>query len=76
LRRETESRSYYDEKSGKNLKVTISVGIAQFPLHDTVKSQLIEKADAALYTAKETGRNRVCIAKVSKEALQKLKDKE
>ncbi|MFW5879023.1 MAG: diguanylate cyclase [Myxococcota bacterium] len=45
------------------LRVTISMGIAGFPRHGEHKQELIEKADQALYAAKESGRNRVVIAR-------------
>ena len=45
------------------LKVTISIGVAEYPdLQVDQATQLIEAADAAMYDAKHTGRNRVCIA--------------
>jgi len=47
----------YDEL----LKVTISIGIAQFPLDADVAWHLIDKADKALYKAKQAGRNRTFI---------------
>jgi diguanylate cyclase (GGDEF)-like protein len=43
-------------------KVTISIGVACFPLHAESGDELINKADEALYEAKRGGRNRVCIA--------------
>ncbi len=43
-------------------KVTISIGIAIFPLHGNTPESLLHHADAALYHAKRTGRNRVCVA--------------
>jgi diguanylate cyclase len=40
-------------------RITLSLGIAQMAWGDTLES-LIERADAALYQAKERGRNQVC----------------
>jgi len=42
--------------------VTVSIGIASFPVDARTKEDLIYKADEALYKAKETGRNKVCAA--------------
>lgn len=43
-------------------KVTISVGVATFPVHAENAQDLIEQADKGLYYAKEHGRNQVkCI---------------
>jgi diguanylate cyclase (GGDEF)-like protein len=44
------------------LKVTISVGCAEFPTHSNSKEGLLAKSDAALYKSKERGRNKVTIA--------------
>jgi diguanylate cyclase (GGDEF)-like protein len=40
--------------------VTVSLGVAVFPLHASSRELLVEAADRALYQAKRTGRNRVC----------------
>ena len=40
-------------------KITISLGIAAYPLDGTEVEDLIKKADAAMYAAKQAGRNRV-----------------
>jgi diguanylate cyclase len=46
---------------GSTIGVTVSVGLAEhFPGEPA--SQLIDRADTALYQAKEAGRNRVCLA--------------
>jgi two-component system, cell cycle response regulator len=44
-------------------QITISIGVAEFPSDCTQPTTLIEAADIALYEAKQTGRNRVCIYK-------------
>ena len=41
------------------LNVTISIGIAYYPIDADDPQELIEKADKALYYSKETGRNKV-----------------
>jgi len=43
---------------GDKRPVTVSMGIATYPHHAKWKQELVEKADQALYVAKETGRNR------------------
>jgi len=43
------------------IHITISIGVAVFPDHAQNESELIGAADAALYKAKQTGRNRVCM---------------
>jgi diguanylate cyclase (GGDEF)-like protein len=49
-------------------KVTLSIGVASFPLDTKKPEELIGFADEALYHAKRTGRNRVCIYKDAKNA--------
>ncbi|MBU1869578.1 MAG: GGDEF domain-containing protein [Candidatus Omnitrophica bacterium] len=60
IRKAIEARRFrvYDE----DLSVTISIGISTFKNDVKDTSALIEKADKALYQAKETGRNKVCAA--------------
>lgn len=49
----------FSEPDGVPKKVTISVGVATFPVHGNTAAQLIEFADKALYRAKQNGRNQV-----------------
>jgi diguanylate cyclase (GGDEF)-like protein len=49
-------------KEGQPAKrITISIGVSCFPQDASNKEDLISYADKALYVAKETGRNRVCM---------------
>ncbi|MGA1871110.1 MAG: diguanylate cyclase [bacterium] len=53
------------EKIGGNshpIQVTVSVGVALFPMHGDEPQSLISKADEALYQAKKNGRNQVVCA--------------
>ncbi|MCX5784702.1 MAG: GGDEF domain-containing protein [Elusimicrobia bacterium] len=43
----------------ESVRITVSIGIAHFPRDGRNASELFAKADAALYAAKEGGRNRV-----------------
>jgi diguanylate cyclase (GGDEF)-like protein len=45
--------------------LSASIGIAAFPSHGTSRADLVPAADAALYSAKRAGRNRVCVAEHS-----------
>jgi diguanylate cyclase (GGDEF)-like protein len=54
---EEKSVAAYDE----DLKVTISIGVSAFPQDSSDLNTLVDKADQALYKAKESGRNRVCV---------------
>jgi diguanylate cyclase (GGDEF)-like protein len=47
---------------GVSIRVTISIGVATAPGDGSSIKDLVGAADRALYEAKETGRNRVCIA--------------
>lgn len=43
-------------------KVTVSVGVATFPEDGAERPSLIQRADEAMYRAKNKGRNTVCLA--------------
>jgi diguanylate cyclase (GGDEF)-like protein len=48
---------------GQHLNLTISVGVAEYrPETDLTAKNLVDRADKALYTSKQTGRNKVSVA--------------
>lgn len=57
---------------GHDASVTASVGIATWPRGGTSASDLLASADAAMYQAKEAGKNRFCFA--SREASAEILD--
>ena len=48
--------------------ITISAGVAAFPLHGKNRDELVRAADSGLYLAKQAGRNRVCIINIPGQA--------
>jgi diguanylate cyclase (GGDEF)-like protein len=53
------------ESSGKNVSVTVSIGVSSCPQYGQDADTLICAADAALYQAKSNGRNQVVLAKTN-----------
>ena len=45
----------------RTMRITISIGMACFPKDGNRALELVQKADQALYRAKEAGRNRTCL---------------
>jgi len=50
-----------ETQSVVSIAVTASFGLAVYPLDGITKKELIEIADSAMYYAKHSGRNRVCL---------------
>ncbi len=50
---------------GEEFSVTLSAGVAAYPVHAQRKKDLVEAADQALYQAKAKGRNRTVVFKPS-----------
>lgn len=59
LRKNVENLMFH--LNGDEVKVTISLGLAEFPSDGTTPMQLVEAADAALYHSKENGRNQATL---------------
>ncbi|MFH0976987.1 MAG: GGDEF domain-containing protein [Spirochaetota bacterium] len=59
IRRNVEARDFTKDLPGKKIAATISIGISVFPDTATEIEAFREKADASLYKAKESGKNKV-----------------
>ncbi|MBA2393852.1 MAG: diguanylate cyclase [Ktedonobacteraceae bacterium] len=51
-----------DAQATVSIQITGSFGVAVYQLHGTTRETLIEAADSAMYQAKHSGRNCVCVA--------------
>ncbi|MEW6233173.1 MAG: sensor domain-containing diguanylate cyclase [Chloroflexota bacterium] len=51
----------FEPQPGLKLRLTVSQGVATFPVHASSAGELIARADEALYAAKQGGRNLVCL---------------
>ncbi len=60
--RQTIEQGLSPESSSVNVKLTVSSGIASFPNDGPSAEGLIRRADIALATAKQRGRNQICLA--------------
>lgn len=66
LRTQVEAHVVFDYATGNRISVTISLGVGEFTL-GMGKSEFINLTDAALYTSKRSGRNRVTVAETATE---------
>ena len=63
IRSSTETpESYPLDGSRREIKITVSGGVAAYPTDGVTATEVMRKADQALYRAKNTGRNKICIA--------------
>jgi EAL and modified HD-GYP domain-containing signal transduction protein len=53
---------------------TLSIGVSMFPKHGLNLSEILRKADIAMYEAKTNGRNQVCVFEDRYDTAQKFKD--
>lgn len=67
LRKNVETREIVNKVTNKSLgRITMSIGVAEYLPGESI-SDLVARADAALYDAKKAGRNQVVEAKIAKE---------
>ena len=81
---QAEFRAYYQDILQKALqsytmpniddRCTLSIGVAFYPPHGETLSELLRKADIALYRAKAEGRDRVVLFEDQYDASKKFKD--
>jgi diguanylate cyclase (GGDEF)-like protein len=52
------------EYEGQKMSITLSLGVAQYdPNRDLAGKSVIDRADKAMYLSKQSGRNRVMVAR-------------
>lgn len=61
IRKSVEEYSFY--LSGEEINITVSIGISCYNETTLKADNLLDDADKALYQAKNTGRNKVCVSK-------------
>jgi diguanylate cyclase (GGDEF)-like protein len=59
IRREVENHTI--KAFGETIKVTLSIGMANFPVDAGSPLEIIDKADQALYQSKKIGKNKVTL---------------
>lgn len=60
--RESVEGNLFMREEGLDLSLTVSIGIASYPIHADDKDQLLQMADKAMYRGKDSTRNVVYIA--------------
>jgi len=55
-------REFAITSAGRTLRITVSIGVAVYPHDGTTTTDLVARADAALYFAKKNGKNQVAMA--------------
>lgn len=59
IRRAVEAK--HMDVRGTEVRTTVSLGVAAFPVHGSDLQSILNKSDQAMYLAKKTGRNRVVV---------------
>lgn len=61
VRRIVEKSPFVMREGQEPLTLTVSAGVAEYPIHGRDAATLLESAESALHLAKEQGKNRVCL---------------
>lgn len=69
LRAAVETSAFDDVVEGRDLQVTVSIGVALFGMHGFTAADLMRASDEAMYVSKRGGRNRVTLATCSEVVL-------
>lgn len=69
IRKEISSKIWL--KNSKEITITVSVGVSVFPCGYLSQDDAFEAADVALYSAKQKGKNRVCIKDIEQQNKEK-----
>ena len=59
--RKTIEKKPFSLDNGQSINITVSIGLAAYPIHAEEATLLVSNVDIALYKAKEDGRNHVCV---------------
>ena len=62
LRSLIERREFRPPQLERVLRITVSIGVAVYPRDGMTSADLVSHADSALYFAKKSGKNQVCMA--------------
>ncbi|MDD2714760.1 MAG: sensor domain-containing diguanylate cyclase [Candidatus Wallbacteria bacterium] len=62
IRKRVDETEFFYEAANQKFHVTVSLGVATYPLHGYNPAELIKRADTSMYEAKESGRNKVCLS--------------
>ncbi len=62
IRRQIERQLFAGDQQLPTVRKTVSIGVATLPNNARTQSDLIEKADQALYRAKHAGKNQIALA--------------
>jgi diguanylate cyclase (GGDEF)-like protein/putative nucleotidyltransferase with HDIG domain len=66
--------SFADDVDNKGMPVSCSIGVATWPTDGVMREEIIQSSDAALYFAKQNGKNQVRLASEVDTSVSKIKN--